>query len=401
MHPGGEGEAASPTSEGTQAAEAPVQPAQAADPDAGRPVRRRFLWRVLQVLFSLIIVVGIFVYAIPKIADYRSVWHALTAMTWLELATLVGAMVFNLFTYWWQNMASLPGLHVWPAAVNNQTTTSIADTIPGGGYIAVGVGFTMYRSWGFTTSSIVLSVLLTGVWNMFMKLGLPVVSLALLAVQGKASNGLIAGAFVGVAILLVAVVLFGLVLWKKPFARAIGNGLGRAASVPLKLFRKGPVTGWGDRAVRFRRQSIDLVARRWVWLTVTTIVSHLALFLVLLLSLRAVGVSEQEISTIQALGVYSFGRLVTAIPITPGGLGVIELTYIGGLILAGRAHADVPADVFHAQVAAAVLIFRTLTYGIQIPLGAFTYVIWRVNKSWRKPVPAEPTEVTRLEPAVE
>jgi hypothetical protein len=58
------------------------------------------------------------------------------------------------------------------------------------------------------------------------------------------------------------------------------------------------------------------------------------------------------------------------------------------LILAGRAHANVPTEVFNTQVAAAVLVFRTLTYGIQIPLGAFTYVIWRLNKSWRKPVEA-------------
>ena len=50
-------------------------------------------------------------------------------------------------------------------------------------------------------------------------------------------------------------------------------------------------------------------------------------------------------------------------------------------------YADVPADVFHAQVTAAVLVFRALTYGVQIPLGAITYVIWRVNTSWRKPAP--------------
>ena len=36
------------------------------------------------------------------------------------------------------------------------------------------------------------------------------------------------------------------------------------------------------------------------------------------------------------------------------------------------------------------LVFRTLTYGIQIPLGAFTYLIWRFNKSWRRPVVGEP-----------
>jgi putative heme transporter len=95
------------------------------------------------------------------------------------------------------------------------------------------------------------------------------------------------------------------------------------------------------------------------------------------------------------LGVFAFGRLLTAVPLTPGGLGVIELSYIGGLILAGRDHADVSPDVFRAQVAAAVLVFRLLTYGIQIPLGGFTYVIWRVNKSWRKEPPSDELEMDR------
>ncbi|HJX76180.1 MAG TPA: YbhN family protein, partial [Gaiella sp.] len=141
--------------------------------------------------------------------------------------------------------------------------------------------------------------------------------------------------------------------------------------------------------VRFRRTTIDFLVERWFWLTSTTILSHLSLYLVLLLALRFVGVSDAEVTWAQVLGVFAFGRLLTAIPITPGGLGIVEVAYIGGLILAGRGHADVPADVFHAQVTAAVLVFRALTYGIQIPLGALTYVVWRTNTSWRKPAPIE------------
>jgi uncharacterized membrane protein YbhN (UPF0104 family) len=83
------------------------------------------------------------------------------------------------------------------------------------------------------------------------------------------------------------------------------------------------------------------------------------------------------------------------VPLTPGGLGVIELSYIGGLIYAGRDHADVSPDVFRAQVAAAVLVFRLLTYGVQIPLGGFTYAIWRANKSWRKDPPSDEREPDR------
>jgi hypothetical protein len=34
-----------------------------------------------------------------------------------------------------------------------------------------------------------------------------------------------------------------------------------------------------------------------------------------------------------------------------------------------------------------VLIFRVLTYGIQIPIGAFTYFIWRRKRSWMRDTP--------------
>jgi uncharacterized membrane protein YbhN (UPF0104 family) len=353
-----------------------------------RSDRRGRIRRIVQIVLSVAVVVGIFAFAIPKIADYGSVWRAITAMTWLELATLVLATLFNLVTYWWQNMASLPGLGFWQAAVNNQTTTSIADTIPGGGYLAVPIGYAMYRSWRFSSSAIALSVATTGIWNIFMKLALPIVALGLLALNHQARGGIVTASLIGVVVLVVAVVLFALMLWREELARLIGSAGNRPVNAVRRLLHK-PRSDVGDTAVRFRGEIIELVRGRWLALTATTILSHLALWFVLLLALRHVGVSESEISTVQVLGVFAFGRLISALPITPGGVGVVELTYIGGLVLAGRAHADVPPDVFRAQVAAAVLVFRALTYGVQIPLGGFTYLIWRSKKSWDREAAGE------------
>jgi uncharacterized protein (TIRG00374 family) len=180
--------------------------------------------------------------------------------------------------------------------------------------------------------------------------------------------------------------LFALALWKKELARRIGDRLGRIASGLRRILRRPPITSWGEQAVAFRKRTITLVAGRWVPLTLTTVLSHLALWFVLLLSLRHVGIAEAEVSTLQILAVFSFGRLIGALPITPGGLGVIELGYIGGLVAAGGNE---------PQVVAAVLLFRVLTYGVQIPIGGFTYLVWRGRSRWRRgheaAAPAEPS----------
>lgn len=344
----------------------------------GRPGRN--MWRFVSFALSLLIVVGIFVYAIPKFADYSAVWASISSLTPLELGTLIAATIFNLFTYWWANMAALPGMTLGQSLVSTQTTTSVANTLPGGGAIAVGLTYTILRSWGFSGTDIALYVGVSGIWNIFIKLALPVLSIVFLVIQERSSTGFISAALIGLAVLAGAVVLLAAVFKSEALARRVGNGMGRILSALRLVFRKPPVTDVGDRAVRFRSDTITLVGRRWLALTWTTLLSHLALYFILLLSLRHLGISEREVSAAEVFAVFAFGRLISALPITPGGLGVIELGYIGGLVAAGG---DKPA------VVAAVLLFRTLTFGIQIPLGGFTYLIWRGNKSWRRRAPDE------------
>jgi uncharacterized protein (TIRG00374 family) len=340
----------------------------------GHSTRRR----VISGLISLVVVVGIFVYAIPKIADYGEVWKTMTTLTPLEIGTLVAAMIFNLFTYWAANMAALPGLRLGQSAVLTQTTTTVANTVPAGGAVALGLTYQILRSWGFTGSAIALYIGVTGIWNIFTKLALPVLSIVVLALTGGGGGAYYVAALIGVVVLAVAVVLLALVFWKESFARRVGDRLGRIVSWFRRLAHRAPVTDGADRASSFRADTVELVHRRWIPITLTTILSHLALFFVLLLSLRHVGLSEQDVSAAEIFAVFAFGRLLTALPITPGGLGLIELGYIGGLVAAGG---DKP------EVVAAVLLFRVLTYGVQIPLGLVTYFIWRARTGWRRDEP--------------
>jgi uncharacterized membrane protein YbhN (UPF0104 family) len=296
------------------------------------PVRRRISGKqIASFAVGLVIVAAIFIYAIPQFADYGAVWDAMKTMTPIEWASLVAATVFNLFTYWLANQAALPGLRLRQSAVVTQTTTSVANTLPAGGAIAVGLTYAILSSWGFTGGETALYVGVTGIWNIFTKLALPVLALGFLVVTGRTYPALVGAAAVGIAVLIGAVVLLTLLFKSEPMARRVGELVGRVLSRMKRLVRKPPATGMGDGAVRFRRETIILVRRRWFRLTWTTVLSHLALFFVLLLSLRHMGVSEQEISTAEAFAVFAFGRLLTAIPITPGGVGVIDLGYVAGL----------------------------------------------------------------------
>ncbi|HEY7660550.1 MAG TPA: lysylphosphatidylglycerol synthase transmembrane domain-containing protein [Actinomycetota bacterium] len=335
--------------------------------------------QIVAFVFGLVVVVAIFVFAIPKFADYGAVWEAMKVLTPVELWTLVAAMLFNLFTYWLANQAALPGLRLSQSAVVTQTGTTVANTLPAGGAIAIGVTYAILGSWGFTAGEATLFVGVTGIWNIFTKLALPVLALALLVLTGDTYPALVGAAALGIAVLVVAIVLLALVFKSERMARRVGEFLGRMISAVLRPFHRGPITGMGDRAAKFRRETIILVRRRWFRLTWTTLLSQLALFFVLLLSLRHMGVSEQEVPAVQVFAVYAFSRLLSSVPITPGGVGVIDLGYIGGLTAF--------ATTEEAAIVAAVLLFRVLTYGIQIPIGAVTYVIWRRKKSWMRDTP--------------
>ena len=332
--------------------------------------------RLLQAGVSLVIVIGIFAGVMPRIADYGDVFDTIRAMTNLEVGSLVLIGLWNLATYWFVLTAALPGLRLREAAVVNQASTAVSNTMPAGGVIGVGVSISMLTSWGFRIGSIGRSAFVTGIWNNFVKLGMPVLALSLLVLEGDVTPARLAAATIGIAVLVGAVVLFALVLRSDNLARAIGRGLGRLVDRARRLLRKEEVGGWDGRASTFRTDTIGILRHRWLWLTIATLVSHFSLYLVLLVALRHVGVSQEELGWVAVLAAFSFVRLISAIPLTPGGVGVVELGYAAVMTIG----LDDPTS---AKVVAAILVFRAVTYLLSIPLGLLSYVVWRVNTSWK------------------
>src|SRR5207247_5581340 len=120
--------------------------------------------------------------------------------------------LWNLCTYAFVWMTVTPGLGFWRAMVMTQATTAVANTVPGGSAIGICMTYSMLGSWGYSRSRTTTAVLVSGVWNSFITLSMPVLALALVLLQGGAGGGRVLAGVVGVGGLVAAIRVVALLL---------------------------------------------------------------------------------------------------------------------------------------------------------------------------------------------
>jgi uncharacterized protein (TIRG00374 family) len=336
--------------------------------------------KVIRGALSAALVVAAFGFALPRFASYHSVWASLQAMTW-PYALLIGvAAAASLASYWFGICAVLPSLRLREAAVVNLSSNAVANTLPAGGALGMGVSWAMLSSWGVGTEEYVLYTLLSGIWNVFAKLGLPVLALLALLTVTRPDAVLITSAAVGLGLLGALAAGLGLLLHSQRFALRADLVLQRAAAIACRLARRRAPSRIAGSLTGFRGRAAGLLARRGWWITVTTAAANIILWLVLLACLRGVGLSQAQVSWQTSLAAYAFVRLLTVLPLTPGGLGITELGLVGVLAAEAGPRAS-------AQVTAAVLLYRAVTYLPPIPLGAAAFLVWRHAPALIHPTP--------------
>ena len=294
-------------------------------------------------------------------------------MTWPRVLLVVVAAGANLAAGWLMICAVLPSIRLREAAAVNLSSTAVANTLPAGGALAMAISWTMLRSWGVGSAEYVLYTLVSGIWNVFARLGLPVIAVLIIMTVSRPQAGLLAGAVAGLVVLAFVAAAFGLVLRSQSFALRADAALQRALTVVCKLARKqaprptGTLLGFRDRA------SVLLASRRWR-ISAATAVSSATLWLVLLVCLRVVGLSQSQVPWQISLAAFAFVRLLTVLPVTPGGAGITELGLVG-ILAAGTDHRVA------GQVTAAVLLYRAVTYLAPIPGGGLAWVGWRYSSA--------------------
>ena len=336
-------------------------------PERPRPRPGR---EILRTAGSVAIVAAIFGFALPHFASYGSVWASMHAMAWPQALLVAAAAAASMASTWIMICSVLPSIRVREAAVVNLGSNAVANTLPAGGALAMGVSWAMLSSWGVSTAEYVLYTLVSGIWNVFARLGLPVVALLVLVTVRPPGAGLIAAAAVGLALLAVMAAGLSLLMRSEPFAFRAGRALQLMLVTACRLVRRQASFDVPGSLLSFRDRAGALIAARGWRITAATAASNLTLWLVLLACLRGVGLSQAQVPWQTSLAAFAFVRLLTVLPITPGGLGITELGLIATLA-AGAGHRD------GAQVTAAVLLYRAVTYLPPIPLGAIACLIWR------------------------
>jgi uncharacterized protein (TIRG00374 family) len=317
---------------------------------------------------SAVLVAAIFGFALPHIASYRNVWSSVQAMTWPHVLLVVIAAGASLAASWLIICAVLPSIRLREAAVVNLGSTAVANTLPAGGALAMGISWTMLSGWGVGAGEYVLYTLVSGIWTVFARLGLPVIAVPILMTVSRPGAGLLAGAVAGLVLLVIVAVGFGLLLRSQSFALRADMALQRVLTIACRLARRQPPLAGCLQG--FRERASGLLAARGWRITAATAVSSVALWLVLLASVRGLGLSQAQVPWQTCLAAFAFVRLVTVLPVTPGGAGVTELGLVG-ILAAGADHRVA------GHVTAAVLLYRAVTYVAPIPGGALAWLAWR------------------------
>jgi putative heme transporter len=318
---------------------------------------------------ALAVILVIFVVVIPRFANYSDVWNTIRHISPAWLVFLGIGAVLNVATYAPNWMVALPSLSYSQSLRLTLSGTAIANVAPFGGAVSMGMQYRMLRVWGFSTPDSSRAMVITGVWNNLVNLALPLVGLSLLTLRGGKNAALEISARIGAVVFVVVLAALWQVMRTEAGARSMGRCADKARNV-WHRFRKQPSKSTApDAFAAFRADSVSLLRARWLALTITTVVGVLSVFLVLAFAVRAVGIAGLRVTYTEAFAAWASTRLLsTAFPVTPGGLGVVDV----GLTTALRG--------FGAKAepaVAAVLLYRVLTWLPPIILGSVAALTWR------------------------
>jgi uncharacterized membrane protein YbhN (UPF0104 family) len=317
---------------------------------------------------GVVALVVIFLGVIPQVGSYADALVAIQNMTAAAIGLIVITVVVYNVSYGFPFMAATPGLPYRQASQLNQAAFAISNGIPAGGAFGLGVQYAMLDTYQVAPAAATAAIGAVGVWSIFATLGLPVLGLIAISASGTTGAGpYVIVAIVGLVVLLVMILGFGLIMRSEPLAERLGRLANAIARPVVSRSNKHPDVDFAPMLVGFRLSVVDLVRRRWAGLTLTRLVVSVTQFLILFAALRGVEGGGTRTSFLVAFGAWAVAQIGIMIPITPGGLGTVDAFLIALLTAMGVSEGDATA---------ADLVWRAASYVPQIIIGIACLVAW-------------------------
>ncbi len=335
----------------------------------GDGVRRILRARHLGYVASAAIVAWLLLVVLPEVGNLDDAGRLLLDhLDLLDVLIVGGLLAAYLVTHGLTITTAAPEVTL-PAAIRVRAVTGgISRLVPAGWVAGTGVTATMLRRLGLRGEAITHAIAVTGVWNSVTKLLLPLVGVLAVAVGGAsplARSWEVGALGVGG----VGVVAGGLwVLTRPSVGRRTARWVERpVAAVARRLGRSAP-TDLPEQAVALQASTAQALRRRPVGMALWYLAHHLSQAALVYVGMRiAARGAGMEVGAAEVLAAFAIGYLLTGLPISPGGLGTMDVALV--VVLTGLGE--------QAAVASAGLaVYRVATYGFYVAV-LVTWPLWR------------------------
>jgi hypothetical protein len=326
--------------------------------------KRDHLKRTAYVLVFLLIFNHL---VLPQLGGARRAFHLLSDVNPLLLLLALGLQIGALGAYAMMTRATLPKDPCLPIPVLLRiqlATRAVTNLVPGGSAAGGTLGFKLLTDAGVPGSAAGFTLATIGLGSAVV-LNFVLWIALLISIPLNGFNPVyLTAALVGL-ILMGAMGALMLLLLK---------GADRAEAVMRGIARRIPFVD-EDTAARFIRQLVGrldalleepaLIRRGLLWATANWALDAASLWVFM----RAFG---DTVSPVNLLVAFGLANVLAAVPITPGGLGVVEPVLISSLVGFG---------VDRGTAAVAVITYRVAAFWLPIPLGALAYASLMVGPS--------------------
>jgi uncharacterized membrane protein YbhN (UPF0104 family) len=311
-----------------------------------------------------VVVCGLVLYGVaPAVLQVLDAWPQVIDIEPYWFAAMIAAQVASWGGMWLLQRLAVDARSWWPVITSQLASGAFGRVVPGGAAAAGALQYGMLVQAGVPPSLAGIGLGVASIVVLAALAALPVFALPAILLGLAVPTRLWQAAVVGIAVF-AALLAAGATLLASD--RAV-LGVGRLwVRVGSRLRKRHPPPA--DLPERLRDER-DLVRRalgaRW-WEAVAGAAARWVFdWLTLLTALAAVGQHPRPTLVLLA---FCATQLLAQIPITPGGLGVVEAGMTGALVLIG-----VPAGA----AAVATLAYRLVSYWLALPAGGVAYLVHR------------------------